>query len=115
MASGSIRVKLRPLRLAFVIEPNDRGAVLKAIQTASSLWGGSYCPIVPYYRHLPRGWGWHGRGAGSNAQEDAIVFEGRPRTEVHLIAGTGHCAFSKLPEVMSLVFRWLPQHIAGAS
>ena len=59
---------MRPLRLAFVVEPHDRGAVLKAIQTASFLWGGSYCPIVPYYRHLPRGWSWHGRGAGSSAR-----------------------------------------------
>lgn len=44
-------------------------------------------------------------------QSDTRIFEGRPETEVHLIDGTGHCAFSKLPEVMAMVFRWLPQHL----
>lgn len=44
-------------------------------------------------------------------QADTLLFEGRPKTEVHLIAGTGHCAFSKLPEVLSLVMRWLPGQI----
>ena len=67
MASGSLRVSLRPLRLAFIVEPNDRKGVLTAIQTTSFLWGGSYNPIVPYYQRLPGGWAWHGRGAGSNA------------------------------------------------
>jgi esterase FrsA len=46
-------------------------------------------------------------------QADTLLFEGRPNTEVHLIAGTGHCAFSKLPEVMGHIFRWLPQHTAA--
>ena len=31
-------------------------------------------------------------------QHDTLVFEGRPRTEVHLLPDTGHCAVSKLPE-----------------
>ena len=44
-------------------------------------------------------------------QADTLVFEGRKNCEVHLIPGTGHCAFSKLPEVMSLVMRWLPAQI----
>jgi esterase FrsA len=47
-------------------------------------------------------------------QSDSLVFEGRPGTEVHLIVGAGHCARSKLPDVMALVFRWLPEHIATA-
>jgi esterase FrsA len=44
-------------------------------------------------------------------QADTRLFEGRPKTETHLLEGTGHCAFSKLPEVMGLVFRWLPQQL----
>jgi esterase FrsA len=47
-------------------------------------------------------------------QADTRVFEGRPKTEVHLIAGAGHCARSKLSDVMSLVFRWLPEQIGMA-
>jgi esterase FrsA len=47
-------------------------------------------------------------------QTDTRVFEGRSNTDVHLIPDAGHCARSKLPEVMSLVFRWLPQQIGAA-
>jgi esterase FrsA len=41
-------------------------------------------------------------------QADTLLFENRSQCEVHLIPGTGHCAFSKLPEVMSIIMRWLP-------
>jgi esterase FrsA len=44
-------------------------------------------------------------------QADTLLFENRRNCEVHLVAGTGHCAFSKLPEVMSLIERWLPAQI----
>jgi esterase FrsA len=44
-------------------------------------------------------------------QADTLLFENRRNCEVHLLAGTGHCAFSKLPEVISLIVRWLPAQI----
>jgi esterase FrsA len=40
-------------------------------------------------------------------QQDTLVFEGRRDTEVHLIPGTGHCALSKLPEIIPLMTTWL--------
>lgn len=40
-------------------------------------------------------------------QSDSLVFEGRRDTEVHLVPGTGHCAASKLPEVLPLMTTWL--------
>jgi esterase FrsA len=40
-------------------------------------------------------------------QSDTLVFEDRPRTEVHLIEGTGHCAMSKAPEVVPKIIAWL--------
>jgi esterase FrsA len=40
-------------------------------------------------------------------QHDTLVFEGRRDTEVHLIPDTGHCAATKLPEVIPLMFGWL--------
>jgi esterase FrsA len=42
-------------------------------------------------------------------QADTLVFEGRARTEVHMLPDTGHCAVSKLAEVMDLTCRWLPE------
>jgi CubicO group peptidase (beta-lactamase class C family) len=44
-------------------------------------------------------------------QHDTLVFEGRAKTEVHMLPDTGHCAVSKLAEVLDLTVRWLPQHI----
>jgi esterase FrsA len=46
-------------------------------------------------------------------QSDTRIFEDRPKTEVHLIAEAGHCARSKLRDVMSMVLRWLPEQIGG--
>ncbi len=48
-------------------------------------------------------------------QADTLVFEGRARTEVHMLPDTGHCAVSKLAEVLDLTVRWLPQHIGLGS
>ena len=54
MPSGSVTVKLRPLRLAFVVEANDRDAVLESIRINSLLWGGHFNPIIPFYRRMPQ-------------------------------------------------------------
>ncbi|HEX3784540.1 MAG TPA: alpha/beta hydrolase family protein [Pseudonocardiaceae bacterium] len=40
-------------------------------------------------------------------QHDTLVFQGRRDTEVHLVPDTGHCATSKLPELMPTMFGWL--------
>jgi len=40
-------------------------------------------------------------------QADTLIFNGRAHTEVHLLPGTGHCAISKLKEVMPIMINWL--------
>lgn len=45
--------------------------------------------------------------------EDTTIFSGRPRTEVHLIPGTGHCAVSKMDEVMPIMIAWLRKWAAS--
>ncbi len=45
---------LRPIRLSFLINPNNRKSYLKAIRICSSLWGGIYFPIFPIYRKFTR-------------------------------------------------------------
>jgi len=47
-------------------------------------------------------------------QQDTLVFEGRRDTEVRLIPGTGHCATSKLPEVIPLMTTWLRNLLSAA-
>ena len=44
-------------------------------------------------------------------QHDTLVFRGRRDTEVHLIPDTGHCATSKLPEAVGLMFSWLQRRL----
>ena len=53
---GSITTKTRPLRLAYLVDPNTLSQVREAIRLSSSLWGGAYSPIVPLYRRLPATW-----------------------------------------------------------
>jgi hypothetical protein len=52
--SIAVEQRLRPLRLAFLIEHDSRSQALTAIETCCSLWGGALCPIIPVYRRTPR-------------------------------------------------------------
>ncbi|MFC9652693.1 alpha/beta fold hydrolase [Streptomyces sp. NPDC056937] len=45
-------------------------------------------------------------------QEDTLVFEGRRATEVHLLPDTGHCAVTRLPEVLEIISEWLPRTLS---
>lgn len=46
-------------------------------------------------------------------QHDTLVFEGRRDTVVHLLPNTGHCAVSKLAEVVPLIVVWISEHLAA--
>ena len=53
---GTVEIKARPLKLAFLIDPNDVAQVRQAIQLACSLWGGCFYPIIPLYKRMPGSW-----------------------------------------------------------
>lgn len=55
---GDIKIKSRPLRLAFLINPQP-DELRKAIQINSTLWGGAYNPIIPLYSRAPKAWRLH--------------------------------------------------------
>ena len=57
MPIGTIDIRLRPVKLAFLVSPRDRFSLLKAIQINSLLWGGAFNPIIPFYRRTPKVWG----------------------------------------------------------
>ncbi len=48
-------------------------------------------------------------------QSDTLVFEGRPDTEVHLLDGTGHCAVSRIAEVIPMINTWLRAQFATST
>jgi hypothetical protein len=56
MSSGTVELNLRPLKLGFVINPNDKKSLLKALELNSFLWGGVYNPIIPQVGKIPRPW-----------------------------------------------------------
>jgi hypothetical protein len=56
MASGMITIRVRPLRVGFLVDPADRAGLQRAIELGSFLWGGSYNPIIPAYRRTPAKW-----------------------------------------------------------
>lgn len=56
---GNATQRVRPLRPAFLVEPNNKAHLREAIQIASSIWGGAYCPIVPMYKQMPATWREH--------------------------------------------------------
>ncbi len=56
MTIGSLEIKLRPIRFGFLVNPNDKGAIKKAIHLNSLLWGGMFNPLIPCYKKLPKNW-----------------------------------------------------------
>lgn len=53
---GSLNIKIRPIKVAFLVEPNNVKQVREAIQIGSTLWGGAYCPIIPLHKKMPKTW-----------------------------------------------------------
>jgi len=53
---GTIETKARPIKLAYLVEPDSAEQVRDAIRLSSSLWGGMYFPILPLYKRMPATW-----------------------------------------------------------
>lgn len=53
---GFIDIKARPVRIAYLVDPNNARQVRDAIKISSTLWGGDYFPLVPLYRRTPPTW-----------------------------------------------------------
>lgn len=53
---GNVEIKSRPIRLAFLVEPNNQKQVKEAIRLSSTLWGGCYFPIIPIHKETPTRW-----------------------------------------------------------
>lgn len=56
MKSVSINIRLRPLRFAFLIRPDDKKHTLDAFRINTCLWGGKFNPIIPYFKQVPKWW-----------------------------------------------------------
>ncbi len=56
MGNININTRLRPIRFAFLVRPNDRKRTLEIFRTNTCLWGGQYNPIIPFFKRLPPWW-----------------------------------------------------------
>lgn len=56
MLTGTLYLKLRPLKFAFLVPPYNKKAFLEAIKINSMLWGGFFNPIIPLFKGLPNQW-----------------------------------------------------------
>lgn len=53
---GNVDIKVRPLKLAYLVDPNKKEQVREAFRLSSTLWGGVHFPIVPFYKRMPITW-----------------------------------------------------------
>jgi hypothetical protein len=53
---GTINIKSRPLKLAYLVDPRNANQVRKAIRLSSTLWGGAYFPIITLHKQMPATW-----------------------------------------------------------
>jgi hypothetical protein len=56
MSHISAHVRLRPVRFAFLVQPNDAKHTLEIFRVNTCLWGGKYNPIVPCIKQVPSWW-----------------------------------------------------------
>jgi hypothetical protein len=49
---GNIDTKVRPIRLVYLVDPDSAEQVKGAIRLSSTLWGGTYFPILPLYKRM---------------------------------------------------------------
>lgn len=56
MAELSANIRLRPGRIALLVAPGDKPAIVKFMRISACMWGGRYNPIIPVFRKPPKVW-----------------------------------------------------------
>jgi len=51
-----IDIKLRPIRFIFLVKPNDKKNILRIFKINTTLWGGKFNPIIPFFKRTPKWW-----------------------------------------------------------
>lgn len=66
--SVDLNLRLRPVRFAFLVRPNDVKNIEEAFRINSCLWGGRYNPIIPFFKKVPKWWDKSGHSYESSKQ-----------------------------------------------
>ena len=56
METVSTEISLRPLRVGFLVDPEERTTLSKVFRIASCMWGGMMCPLIPVMKNIPQAW-----------------------------------------------------------
>ena len=56
MIRGTVKITSRPIKLAFLVNPEDKVSLQQTIEINTFLWAGVYNPIIPIYREPPAVW-----------------------------------------------------------
>lgn len=89
MTQGTVKVTLRPIKLAFLVNPKDKESLMKAIEINTFLWGGMYNPIIPTYRRIPAKWE---EGPFKNPNAQSVVSGYLDNFDPDYIVPMGECA-----------------------
>src|SRR5438309_998681 len=81
---GNAEIKVRPVKLAYLVDPNNAKQVREAIQLSSSLWGGAFFPIIALYRRMPATWRDTSAKRSTGVTLPACSWTGKP----HAVSGT---------------------------
>jgi hypothetical protein len=56
MVDISANIRLRPIRVGFLVRPNDLASVREIMRYCAAVWGGIYNPIIPVFNTPPKIW-----------------------------------------------------------
>jgi len=56
MSQLNASIRLRPIRIGFLVKPTDMTSIRKVMRASMCLWGGTYNPIIPVSRTQPAIW-----------------------------------------------------------
>jgi hypothetical protein len=56
MSNVTVNLRLRPIRFAFLVRPDDAKRTLDIFRINTCLWGGKYNPVIPFFRRVPPWW-----------------------------------------------------------
>lgn len=52
----TLEIKVRPTKIAFLIDPKNKSDLIDFMTLSTYLWGGQYNPIIPIFKRIPNSW-----------------------------------------------------------
>src|SRR5580704_1797511 len=56
MIDISANIRLRPVRIGFLVRPTDLASIKEIMRYCAAVWGGVYNPIIPVFHTPPKAW-----------------------------------------------------------